>query len=94
MEVLWKAISIIIYQNLVESIDFHDIMHRFRFWRGIGTATLEAKILQKIAGIRQEVLYDIFVDIHMAYDALDWGHVLVILEGYGVGGWDPRSDYY
>ena len=73
VEVLWKAISIIIYQNLVESIDFHDIMHRFRFWRGIGTATLEAKILQKIAGIRQEVLYDIFVDIHMAYDDLDWG---------------------
>ena len=35
--------------------------------------------------MRKEVLYDIFVDIHKAYDTLDRGSSLVILEGCGVG---------
>ena len=56
-------------------------MHRLRYWRGTGTATLEAKLLQQIEGLWQEVLYDIFVDIHKSYVALDWGSALEILEG-------------
>ena len=42
----------------------------FRVWIGTGTATLEAKILQEIMGIRKEVLYEIFVDIHKDNDSL------------------------
>ena len=38
---------------------------------GTGTATLEAKLLQKLAALREEVLYVIFLDMHKAYDALD-----------------------
>ena len=57
MEVLWKVIIIIIIDwRLAESIKFHDVMHRFRAQRGTGMATLEAKILQNIAGMRQEYL--------------------------------------
>ena len=48
-------------------------------------ATLESKILKQILGLQQEVLYNIFVDIHKAYSALDWGRALVILERYRVG---------
>ena len=61
--VIWKVISIIIYRRLVESIEFHDVLHMFRVLRGTGTATLESKTFQDITGIQKEFLYDIFVDI-------------------------------
>ena len=88
VEVLWKVISIIIYQRLTDSIEFHDILHGFRACRGTGMATLESKILQHISGLQQDMFYEVFVYIHNAYDALDRGHALEILEGYGV---DPSS---
>ena len=63
-------------------------LHGFRVDRGTGTATLEAKLLQKLATMREEVLYVIFIDLQKAYDALDRDRCLEILEGYGVG---PRA---
>ena len=30
-------------------------------------------------------MYEIFIDIHKAYNEMDWGCCLDILEGYGVG---------
>ena len=50
-----------------------------------GTATLEAKLLQQLAAMREEVLYVIFLDLTKVYDALDRSRCLGILEGYGVG---------
>ena len=44
-------------------------------------SNLGSKLLQKIEGMRKEVLYDIFVYTHKVYDALDWGRSLKILEG-------------
>ena len=38
--------------------------------------TLEDKLLHQIAVLWQEVLYEIFVDIHKDYDNLDWGDAL------------------
>ena len=55
-EVLWKFIAIIIKWRLEESINFHDILQGFRVRQGVGMATLEEKILQKIGGLRCEVL--------------------------------------
>ena len=45
---------------------------------------LYAKTLQPIVELRQKVLYEIFLDIQKAYDVLDRGHALAVLEGYGV----------
>ena len=42
----------------------------FRVWRGTGTATLEAKILQEYISMRKEVLYDIFIGLNKANDDL------------------------
>ena len=67
---LFKVISIIIDRRLEESIELHGVLHTFRVWRGTGTATLEAKILQEDTGMRKEVLYEIFVDINKANDVL------------------------
>ena len=63
---------------------YHDALHGFWAGRGTGTATLEAKLLQQLAAMREEVLYMIFLDLTKAYDALDRSRSLEILEGYGV----------
>ena len=68
--VLWKVISIIIDRRLAESIELYDFLHMFRVWRGTFTATLEAKILQEIMGMRKEVLYEIFIVLHKANDSI------------------------
>ena len=56
--------------------------------RGTGTATIEDKLLQKLITMMETVLHYILLDLHKAYDALDWDQCLGILAGYGVG---PRT---
>ena len=67
---IFKVISIIFDRCLEESIELHDVVQMFRVWRGTGTATLEAKILQEDTCMWKEVLYDIFIGLHKANDAL------------------------
>ena len=85
VEVMWKAVAAILNRRLTASITFHDFLHGFLAGRGTGTVTLDAKMLQKLATLREEVLYMIFLDLHKAYDALDRSRCLDILEGYGMG---------
>ena len=70
VEMMWKVVAVILNRRLTSSITFHDILHGFRAGRGTGTATLEAKLLQQLAAMREEVLYVIFLDLTKAYDAL------------------------
>ena len=69
VEVTWKVVAVILYCRLTEGIKLHDALHRFREGCGTGTATLEAKLLQQLAAMREEVLYVIFLDLTKAYDA-------------------------
>ena len=71
VEVTWKVVAVILHLRLTTAITFHDALHRFREGRGTGTATLEAKLLQQLAAMREEVLYVIFLDLTKAYDALN-----------------------
>ena len=48
----------------------------------------EAKLLQHLVALREEVLYVIFLGLHKAYDALDRSRCPEILEGYGIS---PKS---
>ena len=84
VEVMRKVVAAILHLRLTASITYHDFLHGFRAGRGTGTATLEAKLLQQLADLSEEVLYVIFLDLHKAYDALDRSRCLDILEGYGV----------
>ena len=71
VEVMWKVVAVIINCQITASITFHIVLHGFWAGRRTGIATLEAKLLQKLADVRDEVLYTIFIDLHKAYGALE-----------------------
>ena len=56
VEVMWKVVAVILNHRFTSSITFHDVLHGLRAVRGTGTATLEAKLLQQLAAMREEVL--------------------------------------
>ena len=85
VKVMWKVVAVILNRRFTSSITFHDVLHGFQAGRSTGTATLEAKLLQQLAAMREEVLYVIFLELTKAYDALDRSRCLDILDGYGVG---------
>ena len=68
----------------LKSISFHDCLHDFLAGQGTGTATIKVKLAQQLAYIEQVPLYGIFIDLSKAYDLMDRGRVLLILEAYGV----------
>ena len=70
---------------LKTAISYHNALHGFWAGRGTGTATLEAKLLQQLAAMKEEVLNVIFLDLTKAYDSLERSRSLEILKGYGVG---------
>ena len=78
----------ILHCRLATAITYHDFLNGFRAGCGTGTATLDAKLLQQLAAMREEVLYVIFLYLHKAYGALHRSRSLEILEGYWVG---PRA---
>ena len=51
----------------------------------MGTDSLKAKLLHQLMDLKEEVLHDIYLDMHKAYDALDHGRCLDILVAYGLG---------
>ena len=76
VEVTWKVMAVILHRRLTTGLQLHDALHGFREGCGTGTATLEAKLLQQLTAMREEVLYVIFLDLIKAYDALDRSRVL------------------
>ena len=87
-EVLWKTMTSLLNLRLAAAITFHDVMHRFRSGRGTGTVALKAKVLQQFMYMMEEVLFEFFLDLQKAYDALDKDRCLGILAAYRVG---PRT---
>ena len=85
VKVTCKVVASILHCGLTTAITYHDVLHGFWEGRGTGTATLEAKLLQQLEAMREEVLYVIFLEVTKAYYALDRSRSLEILKGYGVG---------
>ena len=63
---MWKVVVVIINHQFTSSVTFHEILHSFRAGRGTGTASLEAKGFKKLSAMMEEVLYEIFLDLHKA----------------------------
>ena len=71
MEVLCKTLTVILNRHLVAAFTIHKILHVLQDSRGMGIASLKFNLLHKLMYTREEVLYVIFMDLHMACDALD-----------------------
>ena len=56
VEVTWKVMAEILHRRLTTTITYHDTLHGFQAGRGTGTVTLEDKLLQQLAAMREEVL--------------------------------------
>ena len=78
-------ITTIINNRLRISISLHDNLHRFRQGRGTGTATLEAKLVQHLAGIFHKPLFQVLLDANKVYESLDRMKCMEILRGYEIG---------
>ena len=72
-------------ERKLRAIKFHDSLHGSVPGRGTGTGIIEAKLAQQLAYIEQEPFFGVFIDLRKAFDAMDRGRCLLILEGYGVG---------
>ena len=57
VEVIWKLVAAILNLLIIASITYHDFLHGFLAGCGSGTATLEAKLIQRLSALREEVLY-------------------------------------
>ena len=49
----------------------HENIYGFRKGRGMGTAILEAKLAQHLAGLVHKPIFQVFLDVIKAYDSLD-----------------------
>ena len=83
-EVLCKMVAVILYHRLGGAIELHDVLHLLYSGHGVGTISLKAKLIQQLVDMMEEVLYNIFLDLHKAYADLDRYRCLKILEWYGV----------
>jgi hypothetical protein len=84
LDPFWKVAEKIMVARFA-SIKFHDCLHGGLTKRGTGTATIEAKLHQSLAWRDQCPLYQIYVNLKKAYNALDRERTLNILVAYGVG---------
>ena len=88
VDVIWKTVAVILNRRFTVAITYHKYLHIFRAGCGTGTATLDVKLLQQVAALREVVLRAIFLDLHKDCDVLGRSRCLGILEGYVV---DPRA---
>jgi hypothetical protein len=84
LEPFWKVVKKIMVRQL-SLIEFHDCLHGGLPKQGTGTASIEAKLAQQLAWHDQCPLYEIYLDLKKAYDTINRGCMLKILEAYGVG---------
>ncbi len=84
LDPFWKVVEKIMVAQFV-SIKLHDTLHGGLLKRGTRTTTIEAKLHQSLAWRDHCPLYQIFLDLKKAYNALDREQTLNILAAYGVG---------
>ena len=73
------------------AVNFHNTLHKFRAGRGIGTALLEINMIQQMTTMREDILYEVFLDLQKSYDALEWDRYMEILVGYEIR---PRTERF
>ena len=85
VEIIWKVFSLIMNNRLHYDITLHDAPDGCRKSQGIGTDTLEEKLVQQLAGICREPLFQVLLDVRKSYALLDRTRCMKALKGYGLG---------
>ena len=85
VEVIWNTMSGIINQQIGTAFRFHDVLNGFQKGPGMVTTSLKANLLQQLTDMREEVLYEVFLDLWKYYDTLDRECCMENLFGYRVG---------
>ena len=85
LENLWKVVEALIDTRLCSSLQMHDVLHRFRYRRGTGTAIMELKLAQEISRIYQEPLFLFLLGLRKAYDTVEQYRLFITLEEYVSG---------
>ena len=57
VEILWNTITGLLNPRFTSAIGFHDVLHGLCAGYGMGTASLDAKLIQKITDTREAVLH-------------------------------------
>ena len=70
LELLWNMVESIINACLRESVRLHDVRYGFHTGRGIGTVTLELKLVQEIGSMNQDPLLMVFLDLRKDYETV------------------------
>ena len=73
----------ILNRRLSSEMQYHDTLHGFRTGRGIGTASLEAKLIQQLTAMREEFLCEPMlpwtrVDASTSLQHMAWDHRCLI----------------
>ena len=68
---LWKAVEALIDTRLHDSLQFHDVLHRFRSGRGMRTAIMELKLVHELTSVDHNPLFIVFLDLSKAYNTVD-----------------------
>ena len=76
--------TVILNRCITTSIACHNVLCGLWVGCSMGTASLEAKMLQQLIAMRYKVLYANFLDLNKEFDALDRERCLEIIEVYGV----------
>ena len=66
VEVIWKVCISILNNSICSSITLYDALNCFIQRRGSGTATLEAKMAQKLVGMCHDPPFQVLLDVRKA----------------------------
>ena len=84
VEVIWKMVSVIINREIGTVVWFHEILHGLLTSWKKWIDSLKSKTPQHMMKIREEVLYNLFLDLQKVYDALNRQRCIEFLIGCGV----------
>jgi hypothetical protein len=84
LEPIWKVIEKIIDHRL-DAFKLHNSLHGCRNKRRTETAIIKTKLAQQLSYLELKPFYGIFLNLRMAFDAMDREWCIIIFEGYRAG---------
>ena len=66
VEVVWKVYEVVVNFWIKRSVTLHVALHGLRSGRGLGTSTLEEKLVQQLVDIAHNPLFQVILDVSKA----------------------------